>query len=639
MTRALSSPAFAALFSFAACSGSGGDATSAPPARLLVTSSTTVHEPANGAPPVIDLTALGADRLEAHYELTTPANTPFAFELVSWRSDASGFATVTATHVSDGGVEPAANGLSLAMAGMLPLGQGLWSQGRQTAVWGDGLARLSIRGSIEQNQILAVSEGGTGVVVVEINIGQASAINRMPSTEPEVTSVVSRDTIYSSPSWQFGLPAVAVSGDRTSIVCYEGSRVAGNSDRRYELRLQHDRTTGAVTGGGTEAVSADSGQWRDHEIVALYNVLGVVRSEVDGVHVRLSFDRGATFAQEVHVLPGLTQARLVQAAMAADYSLAIAAWRTRADQAGVDFVLVEGRAVAFDAFGSPTWFQFTAPQVVHTASREVAPLTTGIAWSDGGDLVIGYAANWFEPGPVWGWSSVTEFRCAVRPYGGELVDREVDREEMFGMDPSVAVTGQGAGLRIAYAYETRGGLRLAFSEDAGATFLLGAPFGRRGDHLPSVFMRDIGGQTQIDVLYLAHRELGVELHRSTWPDGPASTRTDTALTKASQQVVPYTGPALSGLPPSPLTLLATQIGWFGYDAVQDGDQLVVAYDEVTCDSLFTCSIMIAQPFGTPGTVSSIFTPAQPPPLAPGLTLPMPAPDPAHAHQLKLLRLQ
>jgi hypothetical protein len=29
----------------------------------------------------------------------------------------------------------------------------------------------------------------------------------------------------------------------------------------------------------------------------------------------------------------------------------------------------------------------------------------------------------------------------------------------------------------------------------------------------------------------------------------------------------------------------------------------------------------------------------PPPLAPGLTVPMPPPAPAHMHQLKLLRLQ
>ena len=33
-----------------------------------------------------------------------------------------------------------------------------------------------------------------------------------------------------------------------------------------------------------------------------------------------------------------------------------------------------------------------------------------------------------------------------------------------------------------------------------------------------------------------------------------------------------------------------------------------------------------------------FQPAEPPPLAPGLTEPLPAPDPDHMHQLKMLRL-
>jgi hypothetical protein len=34
----------------------------------------------------------------------------------------------------------------------------------------------------------------------------------------------------------------------------------------------------------------------------------------------------------------------------------------------------------------------------------------------------------------------------------------------------------------------------------------------------------------------------------------------------------------------------------------------------------------------------MFQLAQPPPLAPGLTEPVPPPDPTHRHQLKLLRL-
>ena len=37
--------------------------------------------------------------------------------------------------------------------------------------------------------------------------------------------------------------------------------------------------------------------------------------------------------------------------------------------------------------------------------------------------------------------------------------------------------------------------------------------------------------------------------------------------------------------------------------------------------------------------SGEFVPAEPPPLAPGLTEPVAEPDPDHMHQLKLLRLE
>jgi hypothetical protein len=47
----------------------------------------------------------------------------------------------------------------------------------------------------------------------------------------------------------------------------------------------------------------------------------------------------------------------------------------------------------------------------------------------------------------------------------------------------------------------------------------------------------------------------------------------------------------------------------------------------------------AEGAASPSTAHVIdFTPADPPPLAPGLTEPVPAPDPAHMHQLKLIRL-
>lgn len=623
-------------FALAACSGSSGGGSTGPDSRLLVTTGTNVVTPAAGTGPAIDLTSLGADRVERFYRLTTPANTPLQFELVSWRADASGVAWVSVDHVRDGATAIGNDPLSMVRAGLLPLGNSLVSDGDRVWSSGDGFVRLTIHGQITENQLLAVQTEGNGVAVVEIAIGAASAINRLPGTEPELPSVVSRDTVYSSDSWLFGLPTVAVSGDRTSIVCYEGDRAEPNSDRRYELRLQHDGTTGVVTGGGTAQTPGDSGYWRDHEIVALYNVLGVVRAEETGVRVRLSFDRGATFTQDVQVLAGMTQARLVQAAMAADYSLAVAGWRAR-DGGGLEFVLVEGRAVAFDTTGSPTWFQFTPAEVLHTVASDAAPLTTGIAWSAGGDLVVGYAYNAFIASPMWPWSTRSTFRCATRRFGGAIVDTEVDSEVVFAVDPTVAVLGQGDDLRIFYAYEVRSGIQLATSEDGGASWQLGATFGVRGDYLPTVFARTIGGETRVDVLYIAHRDRGAELHRTSWASWPNGPMVEEALTKAHIEQVPGAGSTV------PFSLRVRQIGFAGYDATLDGNQIVAAYDEVENDAELMSLMMFRS--GTSTTLGGgiilppSFSVASPPPLAPGMTLPMPAPNPAHAHQLKVLRLQ
>ncbi len=641
MLKAPSRALFLAVLSIlAACSGSG-DATTppaGPTARLAVTAGTDVVEPATGAAPVIDLTGTTFERVESHYRLTTPADTPLQFEFVSWTADAAGMATIGVKHVRDGGAEVTADPLSLARVGLIPAGQGLQSNGEWTYAQGSGFVRLTFQGRITQNQVLAVHTEGSGVTVVELAIGAASAINRPLAGEPEASGVILRDTLYSSDSWQFGIPTIAVSGDRTSIVCYEGDRSDPTAEPRYEQRLQHQAVGGVVTGGAALLPPTGYSYWRDHEVVALYNVLGVVRSEAEGVRVRLSFDRGATFAQEVALLPGFTQTRLVQAAMAADYSIAVAAWRSR-PEGGSDFVLVEGRAVAFDAFGSPTWFQFSPAEVLYATNADVTPLTTGIAWSMGGDLAIGYACSRMDNSGV-GWMSTTEFRCSTRRYGESFVHTLVDEERILGMDPTVAVLGQGSSLRVFYAYEVRDGLRLAVSADAGQTFVRGPAFGQPGDYQPSVFAREIGGNTRVDVLYLAQRASGTELHRSHWTAWPASPRIDEALTRATLEAVPYTGPLWGGAPPFANSWRCKQVAFLGYDAVQDGSQLVVVYDEVTFESAYLCAMMLMPNASTTaGSLPPTWNIANPPPLAPGLTLPMPTPDPAHPHQLMLLRIQ
>jgi hypothetical protein len=87
----------------------------------------------------------------------------------------------------------------------------------------------------------------------------------------------------------------------------------------------------------------------------------------------------------------------------------------------------------------------------------------------------------------------------------------------------------------------------------------------------------------------------------------------------------------------------TQVSWFGYDATLDGDDIVVVFDEEKTQPF---AIMLgvdmrgAAEGGAPAApTAGDFQAADPPPLAPGLTEPVPPPNPQHRHQLKLLRLR
>jgi hypothetical protein len=615
------------LAAIAACSGNGG---SSPPAaeaaRLVVAADTTVLEPSAERAPTYERPLAGVSGVDRYYRLTTPAATPFSFELVAWQPGSRGDASIAVAHLRDGASVPTSP-TSLGEVGIAPAGQGLLRGDTWLAATGDGFARLELHGAIDRDQLLAVRGDKGEVTLVEIVIGEPSVINRPQGGggsgggsgggQPLAT------TLYSSDSLSFG-------------------RADPFAGARYELRLQHDDASGDVTVGASVETSADTGWWRNHEVFALFNVLGVVRADETGVHVQISYDRGATFAQDVAILPGFSQSRLVQVAIAADYSLAVGAWRTGTD-GDQQFVLVEGQPSAVDANGSPTWFQFAPAQVLWTRSAEATPLTTGITWSQGGDLVVGYGATSFAMVPTGGWLTTTEFRCWTRRYGQAAIDREVDREAIFGMDPSVAVTGQGAALRVFYTYEVRDGVRLSVSNDAGQTWAIADTFGHGGDHLPSVFVRPAGADTRVDVLYLASRAQGSELHRSSWTNFGVSPRVDEALTTASTSPVSVTVPAVGGVPHSfGWNVRTTQIGWLAYDATLDGDDLVVVYDEVTQDS-WPC-FMPTSGTGLSTTTSlppvfSPFQPATPPPLAPGLTEPAPPIDPLHRHQLKLVRLQ
>ena len=413
------------------------------------------------------------------------------------------------------------------------------------------------------------------------------------------------------------------------------------------MRLQHDSTTGRVTGGGSDETNIDSGHWRDHEIGSLFNVLVLAHSGEDGVTVKLSYDRGATFAQTVNLPLGAGSTHLVQIAMAADYSLAVLFWSSGGLGRGTELMLVEARPAAVDEGGSPTWFSFDVPQVLFRAG-EATPLLTGASWSVGGDLVVGFAFSTFESHPDRTWTSTTEFWSAVRPWGGSFTNHLVDKDIMVGRDPSVATLGSGPDLRIFYAYEGLAGIRLRESNDAGATYSDPTVVGTPGAHTPTVFARQgPGGAVRVDIVYLTYGGVGTELHLARWLDFPTSPREDFKLTTAV--MVPtadvpggggnfWTGPINSGY-------RLTQVAWLGYDAVLDGDEIVVVYDEETFDAAFICLggwglgwLETDQVFAWAFSGGPSFIPADPPPLAPGMTELVPDPDPAHRHQLKLVRL-
>src|SRR5262249_36595044 len=148
--------------------------------------------------------------------------------------------------------------------------------------------------------------------------------------------------------------------------------------------------------------------------------------------------------------------RLCQIAMAADYSLAVAWWRSQDNRS--ELMLCRGSPVAFDPQGSPTWYAMQEPMVLQDRAGDVGPLLMGMVWSEGGDLVIGHAATILATGN-------TESRCTVIPWQGTTRDVVVDEEPLLGLDPSVAVLGSGDTMRVFYAYEGQRGVRLRTSSD------------------------------------------------------------------------------------------------------------------------------------------------------------------------------
>lgn len=579
----------------------------------------------------VDLTRLGVTSVASIYELTTPPGETFAFNVFARGAGNTGAVRLSVAHGADGGAVPTGGTSSIAEAGVIPSGSGLADRAPWIDAQGDGFARLALRGSIQRDQAYvfeAQTPAGTERVLVHVRLGARSSINTETLPRPDAPFVLEERTLYSSDSWAFGLPTCATTGDRTTVVVYEGDEGQQHTNNRYEMRLQVDRA-GAVTGGASTETSPDAGSWRDHEVSALFNVLAVAHVGDQDVNVRLSFDRGATFAQSETLSSGApsSRQRLVQTTMAADYTLAVLYWSAGKDDVS-QLMLSEGAPSAFDAGGSPTRYAFSAPIVVRSVGADVTPIIMGMAYSTGGDLVLGYGYSQFIDNPtVVGMTRRSEFRCAVRLFGQPTFDDTfVDSDISISFDPSVALVGQGASMSIYYAYETQEGVKLRTSADAGKTFSDAVVLGDRSAHLPSVFADTTAAGTRVTVLYLETRDFGSELHAARWDAfsqaAAPSVHRLTTSTKATDA---------NGLPSG------TCVAWLGYDACKDGDDVVVIYHET--EQRWGPIPMIGM-VGAPMAMASAgsFTPATPPPLAPGLTTPLPAADPADTHQLKLIRI-
>jgi hypothetical protein len=643
----------------AACGGGGGGGDPIQAAPLVVAAGMLPIDPApvDNVSRIVDLGRLELTGVTQVYEMTTPEGEPFSFDLLTRGEGNEGQVRVSLAHAADDGVAPAGGPETLGFAGIVPTANGASGHEEWFDAFGDGFARITVSGAIETDQVLAIeceTPDGDVTALIRVRIGPESPINVAPRGSTDYAGVLDLDTIYSSNSYQFGMPVCAISGDRTTIVTYEGDGSDPYRYDRYELRLQHDRTTDLVTGGASQESNPDYGNWRDHEVAALFNVLALVHCGSSEVTLRLSFDRGATLGQTATLAragpDGATHLAAIE--MAADYTLAVAFWQSH--PGGAELLLVEGHASQFDGGGSPTRFAFDAPRVLYATDGDVSPVIMGVTWSSGGDLVIGYGFTTFEWNDTTFETTVTtQFRCAVRLFGGDFSDRLLEEDVTVARDPSVAVSGEGATMRIFYAYEGRDGVRMRTSDDAGATWsapmLLDDPF----SYLPTVIARTQDGALRVDLLFLTYAGVGTELHLRHWDDFGTTAAEDYRLTEATMEG-DFNDPGPSPLPvPPPGGIGAmpfapdevpviTQIAWFGYDATLDGDDIVVVLDEERSEPFAVMvlgdDIRGAAEDGAGAPAAGDFEAADPPPLAPGLTQPVPAPDPAHRHQLKLMRI-
>lgn len=581
----------------------------------------------------------GVTRFDRVYELETPAGVDFAFSVVARGLGNAGLTRVSMGHVDDGNGVPNGGAETIAAAGMMLDGAGLSYGGLMLDATGDGFTRLTVRGNVNAAQVLLLqvpTPSGVINVGVRLRLGNNSAINLAAGAASGSRPGVTETTIYSSESFQFCLPAVAVSGDRYSVVCYDGDPGTPQYGQRTRRWLQMDAQTGTVTGGGEDSYAPDFGSWRDQEIAALGNVLGVVYTGDGQVQAEISLDRGASFPVVADLEGSQTWGqRLVQAAIAPDYTFACLYWRTMGGASGpsTELVLVEATPTGFDANQTPLGYTFGAGQVLCSPGEDVTPQLMHLCYSSAGDLVVGYGYTELVPIPgTWNMRSSAIFRCAARLQGGLFSDVLVDREDdVVPFDPHVCVLGSGSTMEVFYAYEKSDGAYLAYSSDAAGHFTPAQAVTVPGAQMPSVHARMQNGQKRVDLLYQSPTAWGLELHNLQWDNFGSGAPSAYRLSVATCTPGTTTPPA--GMPQG---YRCTAAAWFGYDAVVDGDDVVVVLHQMSWESYDY--YYLGAP--APGAAGPAYSGALPPPptLLPGMTNPVAAPDPAHRNQLKVLKL-
>lgn len=603
-----------------------------------------------------------AGEISRVYRLETPIDRDFRFSLVASRAGNAGETTVNIAHknadqeVPTGGIE------TMLVEGVRVESPGAASDGTWMRTSGDGFARVNITGRIERPQTLIVEvpqpDGSMDVVAVEIEVGDESEIN---VDEPVVGDgvVESEATIFSSDSWQFGLPAIGVSGDRYSVATYDGENFNGFgfvANERYRRWIQYNATTDEVTGGLGNS-SWDGGFWRDQEVAALGNVLAVVYTGSGAVRADVSLDRGASFPISQELDQTSWGQRLVNVAIGPDYTLGMIYWRTQDtsnDWRNIrnELVLVEATPGPLDVNNTPSSYIFGTPQVLYSSQKSVTPLVMHMEYSEAGDLVIGY-----------GYTAVTNsdtgqpfvetrasYRIASRLFGTTVFnDRELDFEiGVMPTDPTVALIGSGPNMQIFYAYDKSDGIYLLHSTDAGMNWSPAIRTGMPGAYQPSVHARMQGTELRVDLLYLETTQKGLELHDLRWSDfagAPATSEVVRLTTATSEKTGQSTsGRFATGIPFEEVK--TTQVAWFGYDAVTDGDDVAIVVHEQTdfwSDFMFVGAPVFGGGFGpvffSEGMDAATAGGAQAAPpaiLLPGMGGAVDAPNADHRNQLKLL---